>query len=74
MAYTYILYSEHLDTFYIGACHKDLCARIINHNLGKYGSQTFTSKANDWVLFLKFELENYPHVPTGTKDKSNEKP
>ena len=62
MAYTYILYSKKIDTFYIGACHNDLNTRIENHNNGTYGSRTFTSKASDWALFLQFELDSYAHA------------
>ena len=62
MATTYILYSRKKDTFYIGACHKDLNTRIENHNSGIYGSQTFTSITNDWELFLQFELGTYAHA------------
>jgi len=62
MAYTYILYSNNIDKFYIGACHKDLNNRIKNHNLGSYGDNKFTAQTKDWILFLKFELENYAHA------------
>ncbi len=62
MAHTYILQSKSLNRFYIGACHENLERRIENHNSGKYGSQTYTSQANDWVLFLKFECDDYSHA------------
>ncbi|WP_084426805.1 GIY-YIG nuclease family protein [Aequorivita capsosiphonis] len=62
MAHTYILYSQKLDSFYIGACHEDLSIRIINHNNGRYGRHRFTSRASDWVLFLQFEVGSYAHA------------
>ena len=62
MAYTYILHSKGLDRFYIGACHEDLDRRIKNHNNGKYGQKTYTSKAGDWLLFLKFDCNDYSHA------------
>lgn len=60
-SHTYILYSTTLNKFYIGACHKDLDQRIENHNAGAYGSKSFTSNTNDWVLFLKFDCDDYAH-------------
>jgi putative endonuclease len=45
----------------VGAC-QDLNERIHNHNKGKYGKSTFTSTANDWVLFLNIETKNFPHA------------
>ena len=62
MANTYILYSESLDRYYIGACHKDLHDRIKNHNSGKYGAKTYTSQGCDWVLYLSFDCDDYSHA------------
>ncbi|WP_310994246.1 GIY-YIG nuclease family protein [Aequorivita marina] len=62
MAHTYILYSQKLDVFYIGACHNDLKVRIEKHNNGTYGSKSFTSITNDWELFLAFEVSSYAHA------------
>jgi len=50
---TYILYSETLNKYYVGACQESLDGRILNHNTGFYGSKTFTSNANDWILYFK---------------------
>ncbi|MBU2900642.1 GIY-YIG nuclease family protein [Maribacter dokdonensis] len=61
-SHTYILYSTTLNKFYIGACHKDIDQRIENHNAGVYGSKSFTSNTNDWVLFLKFDCDDYAHA------------
>ena len=46
MHYTYILYSQTLDRYYIGAT-KDISKRIEKHLQSKRG---FTSKAKDWEL------------------------
>ncbi|WP_437371679.1 GIY-YIG nuclease family protein [Maribacter litoralis] len=62
MSHTYILHSKALNKFYIGACHEDLQKRIENHNLGTYGTKSYTSITNDWVLFLKFDCDNYAHA------------
>ncbi|WP_321826048.1 GIY-YIG nuclease family protein [Maribacter dokdonensis] len=61
-SHTYILYSTTLNKFYIGACHEDLDQRIENHNAGAYGSKSFTSNTKDWVLFLKFDCDDYAHA------------
>ncbi len=50
MASVYILYSKKLDKFYIGSC-KDLATRIDQH-ISKKFTTGFTSKVNDWELFL----------------------
>ncbi|RLD30099.1 MAG: GIY-YIG nuclease family protein [Bacteroidetes bacterium] len=49
--YVYILFSETLDQFYIGESI-DIEERIKEHNSGFY-KNAFTSKVNDWTLFLK---------------------
>ena len=46
MHYIYILYSEVLDRYYIGAT-KDISKRIEKHLQSKKG---FTSRAKDWEL------------------------
>ncbi len=55
----YILFSEKLNRFYIGACHDDLIIRIEKHNSHDYGSHRYTAKAGDWILFLKIECQTY---------------
>ncbi len=57
----YIIYSKKLDKFYIGSS-TDINQRIINHNNHHHGNKTFTSKANDWVLFLSIETTEYPQA------------
>ena len=58
---TYIIHSEKLDRFYIGST-TDIDQRIINHNNHKHGNKTFTSNANDWVLFIFIPTPNYPQA------------
>jgi putative endonuclease len=55
----YILHSKKLNRHYIGACHDDLLQRIEKHNSQFYGSNHFTSKANDWVLSLCIDCKTY---------------
>ncbi|GIZ07929.1 hypothetical protein FUMI01_06560 [Flavobacterium sp. UMI-01] len=46
MFYTYIIYSESLDKYYIGSC-EDVNKRINDHLNSRSG---FTKAAKDWVL------------------------
>ena len=52
--YTYILFSEKLNKFYVGST-TDLDRRLIEHNRGK---EKFTSLGVPWILVYKetFEL------------------
>ena len=59
---TYILYSETLNKYYVGACQESIEERILKHNTGFYGSKTFTSNASDWILYLKIETQDYAHA------------
>jgi len=47
MYHTYILYSQQLDKYYIGACGTDVNRRLQEH-LWKHSG--FTSKAKDWEI------------------------
>ena len=58
----YILYSKKLDKFYIGATHEDINIRLEKHNNHSYGKHRYTAKANDWVVFLIIEANDYPHA------------
>jgi putative endonuclease len=46
MFYTYILFSEKLNRYYIGQT-QDIDSRLVEHNSGK---GKFTGKAKDWVV------------------------
>jgi len=50
MASVYILFSKKLNRFYTGSC-LDLSQRLDEHLQGVY-TDSFTSKATDWELFL----------------------
>ena len=58
----YILYSETLNKYYVGACQESIEERILKHNTGFYGSKTFTSNASDWILYLKIETQDYAYA------------
>ena len=53
MAYTYILYSETLNKYYIGACI-DMERKLREHNTGH---SKFTSTGIPWKLVYKEEFE-----------------
>ena len=56
MFYIYILYSKNIDAFYVGQTI-DLIKRIEEHN-SKFYENTYTSKANDWILYFSMECES----------------
>jgi len=58
----YILFSQELNKFYIGACQENLSLRIEKHNSGFYGKKTFTSTAQDWGLFLRIDVLAFSHA------------
>ena len=58
----YIIYSQKLFKFYIGVTQEDIHLRLKRHNDGIYGSHRFTSKADDWELFLFIECIDYAHA------------
>jgi len=57
MASVYILHSEKLDRFYVGSC-KDLSYRFEQH-LNKEFTESFTTAAEDWVLYLSIDELEY---------------
>ena len=57
MASVYVLYSNKLDRFYIGSC-KEFQFRFEQH-LSKVYTGGFTSRADDWQLFLLMEDLSY---------------
>ncbi|WP_163410047.1 GIY-YIG nuclease family protein [Flavobacterium ajazii] len=60
MFYTYILYSETLDKYYIGSC-ENIQKRLNDHLNGR---STFTKTAKDWVL--KY-FENFQTRPEAVR-------
>ena len=57
MASVYILFSKKLNRFYTGSC-LDLSQRLDEHLQGIY-TDSFTSKAIDWELFLHIKDLSY---------------
>jgi putative endonuclease len=60
MAYLYILYSEKLNKFYVGACI-NLERRFYEHNIGH---STYTSTGMPWILMYSAQ---FPDLPTAKK-------
>jgi putative endonuclease len=57
MASVYILYSNKLDRFYTGSC-KEFQFRFKEH-LDKVHANSFTTKTDDWQLFILIENLSY---------------
>ena len=55
----YILHSQKLNKFYVGATQEDVANRIIKHNSQFYGKNRFTAKADDWILQLFIPSNDY---------------
>ncbi|WP_299336763.1 GIY-YIG nuclease family protein [uncultured Psychroserpens sp.] len=47
MCHTYILFSETIDTYYVGYTCDDLIERLRKHNTNHKG---YTGRANDWKV------------------------
>ena len=58
----YILFSEKLNRYYIGACQNGVASRIEKHNTGFYGNSSYTATASDWKLVLFLEAVDYTHA------------
>ena len=58
----YILFSDKLHKFYIGAIHEDVATRIAKHNQGAYGKHRFTATVDDWKLVLFIPANDYAHA------------
>ncbi len=58
----YILFSETLNKFYVGATQDDVDSRIVKHNNSTYGTSRYTSVAKDWKLFLFIAVTDYTHA------------
>lgn len=53
----YSLYSKKLNRFYIGSA-KDFGSRFEKHKTHYFGKNKFTSKADDWEIFLLIKCDN----------------
>ena len=62
MSNVYIIYSNTLNRFYIGACQVKLSDRIAKHNSGYYGNESYTAQATDWKLFEHLTYETFAHA------------
>ena len=58
IAYTYILFSEKLDRYYIGSTQLMPEDRLKQHLAKSYGNAKFTAKANDWKLRFVIECQS----------------
>ncbi len=71
MSGCYVLKSEKLRRFYVGATNDDVQQRLSKHNQGFYGKNKFTSTTDDWELVLFIPTDDYAHaIRTEQKIKS----
>ena len=57
MAEVYILYSSEVDRYYVGSC-LEFSFRFERHRNKAYRG-SFTTRANDWAVKMRFENLNY---------------
>jgi len=57
--YCYILYSQKLNRFYTGSTALNPDDRLKVHLAKHYGNMKYTSKTDDWIIFLQFECNSY---------------
>ena len=58
IACCYIIHSPELDRFYIGSTILEPEIRLDRHLEKYYGSSKFTSRANDWKIFLVIDCNS----------------
>ena len=61
-SHCYILFSETLQKFYVGASHEAIDQRLEKHNQHSYGEHRFTAAANDWNLFIEIRALDFAHA------------
>jgi putative endonuclease len=61
-AHCYIIFSQKLNRFYIGASQDEPTERIKKHNTHAYGSHRFTAAADNWTLFLDIPFSSFAHT------------
>jgi len=54
--FCYVLFSTSVNQYYIGVTTDSIEHRLIKHNESFYGKK-FTSKANDWLVYLVISCE-----------------
>ena len=57
-SYCYILYSNKLNRFYIGATSYNPELRLTQYLDKLYKTSSFTAKADDWILFFNIPCKN----------------
>ncbi|MBK8818348.1 MAG: GIY-YIG nuclease family protein [Saprospiraceae bacterium] len=62
MAFAYILFSNHLNRFYIGCTTDSVENRLTKHNQSFFGVKAFTSKSSDWNIVWKVETDSIEHA------------
>ncbi len=65
MPYTYILYSEILDRYYIGSTRDLVSERLYKHNHQHKG---FTSTVSDWQVVYQEEFADYVNAHRREKE------
>ncbi len=58
MPICYIIYSQTIDRYYIGASQEEIEGRLDKHNKQSYGTKHFTSQTNDWQQYLVIDCES----------------
>ena len=61
-SHCYILFSETLQKFYVGASHEAIGQRVEKHNKHSYGKHRFTAAATDWNLFIEIQALDFAHA------------
>jgi putative endonuclease len=62
--FTYILYSEKLDRYYIGSTGDDIYERLRRHNSNHKG---FTGRTDDWKIVYSEKYNSKPDALTREK-------
>ena len=55
--FTYVLFSEMLNRFYVGSTSIDPHDRLSRHLEQYYGNRKFTASTKDWIIFLEIECD-----------------
>jgi len=58
----YILYSQKLNRYYIGATGEAMEQRLEQHLTKFFGGSVFTAKANDWAIALEIPCSSLEHA------------
>ena len=62
MASCYVLFSQSIMKYYVGATQDYVKKRVIKHNNAHYGKNHFTAVAKDWVIFLDIKVSSFEHA------------